>query len=98
MSFARDFHGKRVLVLGLARQGMALARFLAEQGARVTVSDVKMAEPLSDAIKRLDGLGITYALGGHPLELLDECDLLCLSGGVPVDLPIVVEARKRGVE
>jgi UDP-N-acetylmuramoylalanine--D-glutamate ligase len=84
-------------VLGLARQGMALARFLAEQGASVTASDVKTADQLAEAIKSLDGVPIKYALGGHPIELLDGCNLLCLSGGVPVDLPIVVEAQKRGI-
>jgi len=97
MPQARDLTGKSVVVLGLARQGMALARFLAEQGASVTVSDVKTADQLAEAIKSLDGAPIQYALGGHPSELLDGCDLLCLSGGVPVDLPIVVEAQKRGI-
>ncbi len=97
MPQARDLTGKSVVVLGLARQGMALARFLAEQGASVTVSDVKTADQLAEAIKSLEGLPIQYALGGHPSELLDGCDLLCLSGGVPVDLPIVVEAQKRGI-
>jgi UDP-N-acetylmuramoylalanine-D-glutamate ligase len=47
MSHARDLKGKRVVVLGLARQGIALARFLAEQGAQVTVSDVKTADQLA---------------------------------------------------
>jgi UDP-N-acetylmuramoylalanine--D-glutamate ligase len=97
MSLARDLNGMRVVVLGLARQGMALARFLAEQGARVTVSDVKTAEQLADAVTSLESLPVQYALGGHPMELLDGCDLLCLSGGVPVDLPIVIEAQKRGI-
>ncbi|NJM40082.1 MAG: UDP-N-acetylmuramoyl-L-alanine--D-glutamate ligase, partial [Anaerolineae bacterium] len=40
---------------------------------------------------------LKFALGGHPLTLLDECDLLCLSGGVPIDLPIVLEAKRRGI-
>ena len=97
MPVARDLNGKRVMVLGLARQGIALARFLAEQGAHVTVSDVKTAEQLAEAIKGLEGLAIQCALGGHPMELLDGCDLLCLSGGVPVDLPIVVKAQERGI-
>jgi len=97
MPQARDLTGKSVVVLGLARQGMALVRFLAEQGASVTASDVKTADQLAEAIKSLDGVPIKYALGGHPIELLDGCTLLCLSGGVPVDLPIVVEAQKRGI-
>ena len=98
MSQARELANQRIVVLGLARQGIALARFLAEQGAQVTVSDVKTADQLAAAIRSLDGLSIKYVLGGHPAELLDGCDRLCLSGGVPVDLPIVVEAQKRGIE
>ena len=97
MPQAHDLTGKFVVVLGLARQGMALVRFLAEQGASVTVSDVKTADQLAEAIQNLEGAPIKYALGGHPIELLEGCDLLCLSGGVPVDLPIVVEAQKRGI-
>lgn len=89
--------GRRVVVLGLARQGLALSRWLAEQGAQVTVSDVKPASALGDALHALEGLPIRFELGGHPLSLLDDCDLLCLSGGVPIDLPIVVEAVRRGV-
>jgi UDP-N-acetylmuramoylalanine--D-glutamate ligase len=85
---------KRVVVLGLARQGTALARFLVEAGAQVTVSDMHGEEVLAEALAELEGLPIRYALGGHPLDLLKEADLLCLSGGVPTDLPIVKEARK----
>jgi UDP-N-acetylmuramoylalanine--D-glutamate ligase len=96
-SHTRELTHKHIVVLGLARQGMALARFLVEQGASVTVSDVKTGDQLAEAIKSLEGVPVKYALGGHPIELLDGCDLLCLSGGVPVDLPIVVEAQKRGI-
>lgn len=88
---------RRVVVLGLARQGTALSRWLVEGGAQVTVSDSRDADTLGDALHALHGLSIRYELGGHPLSLLDGCDLLCLSGGVPIDLPIVVEARKRGI-
>ncbi|MGH2522559.1 MAG: Mur ligase family protein, partial [Anaerolineales bacterium] len=92
-----DFQGKRIVILGLARQGMALARYLAEAGARVIVSDAQPADKLAAAIAALSDLTIEYALGGHPLSLLDEADLLCLSGGVPSDLPVVREARHRGI-
>jgi len=89
--------GKRVVILGLARQGTALARFFVTQGARVTVSDQQPASALGDALAALDGWPIRYALGGHPETLLDGCDLLCLSGGVPTDLPIVQAARAQGM-
>lgn len=89
--------GKSVVILGLARQGMALARFFVAQGARVTISDQLPAAALQPALAALDGLPIRYVLGGHPETLLDGCDLLCLSGGVPTDLPIVRAARARGI-
>ncbi|CAG0935096.1 UDP-N-acetylmuramoylalanine--D-glutamate ligase [Thermoflexales bacterium] len=85
------------VVLGLARQGLAVTRWLVEQGAQVTVSDAKPEAELPGPIAALRDLKVNLALGGHPLSLLDECDVLCLSGGVPIDLPIVVEARQRGI-
>ena len=48
-------------------------------------------------VNRLPNIQIDWALGGHPLELLDSTDVLCLSGGVPLTLPIVAEAVKRGI-
>jgi UDP-N-acetylmuramoylalanine--D-glutamate ligase len=86
-----------VVILGLARQGVALARFYSMAGTRVTVSDARPRKALSDAIAALDIFDIHYVLGEHPLSLLDGCDLLCLSGGVPLDIPIVKEARQRGI-
>ncbi len=89
--------GKRVLILGAARQGLALARWLARHGARVTLSDARTEAQMASARESLADLPITWALGGHPLELLNDCDLLCLSGGVPLTLPIVAESLKRGI-
>jgi UDP-N-acetylmuramoylalanine--D-glutamate ligase len=89
-----NWQGKRVVILGAARQGTALARWLAVQGARVTLSDMSATVDLSGLA---DLTGLRTALGGHPLTLLDECDVLCLSGGVPIDLPIVLEAKRRGI-
>jgi UDP-N-acetylmuramoylalanine--D-glutamate ligase len=85
------------VVLGLARQGLAVTRWLVEQGAQVTVSDAKPEADLQDPIGSLRDLDVKFVLGGHPLSLLDECDVLCLSGGVPIDLPIVLEAQQRGI-
>ncbi len=89
--------GKRVVVLGLARQGTELARFLALAGAEVTVSDLRDAAALADRLEELSGLPIRFVLGQHPLNLLKGTDLLCLSGGVPLDIPLVVEAQRRGI-
>ncbi len=91
------YRGKSVVILGLARQGVALARYLAQAGARVTVSDRQTEETLAASLAALSDLTIEYVLGDHPLTLLERADLLCLSGGVPYALPIVIEARRRGV-
>lgn len=89
--------GKRVTVLGLARQGTALVRFLAREGAEVTVSDLRDAEALCEALEALEGVPAHYVFGEHSPSILDGADLLCLSGGVPIDAPIVVQARQRGI-
>ncbi|MBI4762302.1 MAG: UDP-N-acetylmuramoyl-L-alanine--D-glutamate ligase [Chloroflexota bacterium] len=92
-----NWKDKRVLILGAARQGLALARWLSIHGARVTLSDMRGEDDLRAAKQSLAGFEITWALGGHPLELLDSADVLCLSGGVPLTLPIVAEAISRGI-
>ena len=92
-----NWSGKRVLILGAARQGLALARWLSIHGARVTLSDMRSAADLRVARESLAEYSIEWALGGHPLELLDSTDVLCPSGGVPLTLPIIVEAVKRGI-
>ncbi len=91
------YSGQRILILGAARQGLALARFLAKQGAQVTLNDNRPAEALQNAVNSLEGLPIRLAFGGHPLNLLDGAELVCLSGGIPLTLPIVQEAARRGI-
>lgn len=91
------WRGKKVVVLGLARQGKSTARYLAERGAHVVISDLRTADELAAARQELIDLPLEYALGGHPPDLLEGADLLCLSGGVPSDLPLAQQARLRGV-
>jgi UDP-N-acetylmuramoylalanine--D-glutamate ligase len=85
------------VILGLARQGKALARHLRGRGAEVVVSDIKPAEALAAEREELAPLGVQFALGGHPLSLLEGAEALFLSGGVPTDLPIVQGALERGL-
>ena len=86
-----------MLVIGAARQGLALARYLAQHGAQVVLNDQRPAEQLSDARLALAGLPVEWVCGGHPLELLDGIDLLCPSGGVPLTLPLIQAAQQRGI-
>jgi UDP-N-acetylmuramoylalanine--D-glutamate ligase len=88
---------RQVLIIGAARQGTALARYLAAQGARVILNDARSAAEVQEAQDQLKDISIEWALGGHPLTLLDHTDLVCPSGGVPLDLSLVAEARQRGI-
>ena len=92
-----SFTGKKIVILGLARQGLALARFFVSEGAHVVVSDMANAEKLQGELTTLGDLPVELALGGHPLSLLDGCDLLCLSGGVPPQIEVVQAAIARGI-
>ncbi|MFN2166103.1 MAG: UDP-N-acetylmuramoyl-L-alanine--D-glutamate ligase, partial [Anaerolineae bacterium] len=92
-----NFSGVRALVVGLAREGTSLARFLAEHQAQVTATDVKPAENLAANLAVLDGLPIRFSLGGHPLALLDDVDIVFVSPGVPLEIPLVDEARHRHI-
>lgn len=92
-----DWDGMRVTVIGAARQGQAAARFFTRQGAQVTINDQHPAEQHQAAMQSLKHLPIDWELGGHPLTLLDRTDLLCLSGGIPLTLPLIQEAERRGI-
>lgn len=90
------YENQRVTIFGLGREGTALARFLVQHGAKVTVTDIKEAEALRDPIDELRGFPVHYMLGGHPKESL-EADAIFVSPGVPQELPILAEARRRGI-
>ena len=93
----QTFAGRKIVILGLARQGVALARFFASIGAKVVVSDLASPEKLQDEISALEPLSVEMVLGSHPLSLLNDCALLCLSGGVPPQHPLVQAALKQNI-
>ena len=92
-----NWNGRRVLILGAARQGLALARWLSLHGARVTLNDARSADEVRLARESLAEHQMDWVFGGHPIELLDSADVLCISGGIPLTLPIVAEAVRRGI-
>jgi UDP-N-acetylmuramoylalanine--D-glutamate ligase len=92
-----DWNGKRVIILGGARQGQAAARWLSRHDAHVTVNDRRTEQQMAGARSALAGSKVSWVLGSHPLELLDQADILCISGGIPLDNPLIVEAVKRSL-
>jgi UDP-N-acetylmuramoylalanine--D-glutamate ligase len=91
-----DLSGKRVLVVGLGKSGVASALFMKERGARVTVSDAKPEEQLRNEIPVLLDHGIAVETGGHGERTFRGQDLIVVSPGVPVDAPLLVQARAVG--
>jgi UDP-N-acetylmuramoylalanine--D-glutamate ligase len=91
-----DLQNKRVLVVGLGKSGVASALFLKSKGARVTVSDTKRPDELKEEIPRLLDEGITVETGGHGERTFQNQDLIVVSPGVPLDAPLLVQARSLG--
>ncbi len=91
-----EIAGKHILVVGLARSGVAAAEFLAARGARVTVNDAKPEAELKDA-ESLRAKGIEVVGGAHPRELFEQSDLIVVSPGVPLALEPFQLAKAAGV-
>ncbi|MBQ7455917.1 MAG: UDP-N-acetylmuramoyl-L-alanine--D-glutamate ligase [Clostridia bacterium] len=91
------WQGKRVLVLGMARSGVAVAQLLCKYGATPLLNDRKTAKELGDALAPLRELPCEWHLGEEPIGLLDGCDVLLISPGVAIDSPIVLAAKEKGI-
>jgi UDP-N-acetylmuramoylalanine--D-glutamate ligase len=87
---------RKISVIGAARSGVAVAKLLQSQGSLVFVSDKTGPEKLKTEAQMLHELGIVYELGGHSDRVYD-CSLIAISPGVPSNAPVVLEARKRGI-
>src|SRR5436305_14864190 len=97
----RQMHlrGKRALLIGLGQHegGTGVVRYLTRAGAAVTVTDRQDAAALEPAIRSLDGLSVTYLLGGHEGVRVRDYDLVVRNPGVPTDAPLLRDAREAGI-
>jgi len=92
-----NLRGKKVLVVGLARTGVALSRFLVPAGARVTVTDLAPPAELAEMRALIQDLPVEEELGvPEPARVLDY-DLILPSPGVPPELPWLEKARRHGL-
>ena len=85
--------GKRIVVVGLARSGVAAAGYLARQGARVVATDRKPAEQLEEAALNLARSGVELELGGHREATVVGASLVVVSPGVLWELPELAIGR-----
>ncbi|MGD0096537.1 MAG: UDP-N-acetylmuramoyl-L-alanine--D-glutamate ligase [Terracidiphilus sp.] len=92
-----ELKGKKVLVVGLGKSGLAAALFLRRRGAQVTVSDVRSADQLAKEIPALIEAGIMVEAGGHGLLTFRRQDLIVVSPGVPLDTPELAQVKSFGL-
>ncbi|MCL6640433.1 MAG: UDP-N-acetylmuramoyl-L-alanine--D-glutamate ligase [Candidatus Rokubacteria bacterium] len=88
--------GRRAVVVGLARSGVAAARLLSRAGARVTATDTKPLDALGPEVRALAEAGVRLLVGGVHPEATADADLVVVSPGVPLDSPQLGPARSRG--
>lgn len=93
-----EYNGKKALVCGMARSGIAAAKLLNRLGARVTLQDMKKREEISADVLALEGEGIVLYTGANPDEIACAQDLIVLSPGIPCDLPFIAAEEEAGIE
>ncbi len=86
----------RIVVIGAGRSGLSAAAYLTKRGRDVVMNE-RRVQPDAATVARLAELNIPGVWGDHPLALLDACDEVLLSPGVPPSLPFVQEALARGI-
>jgi UDP-N-acetylmuramoylalanine--D-glutamate ligase len=91
------YSGQHLVVVGLARSGLAVARFLKASGARITVTDRAPQEALGPYVAEARQMGLGLELGGHCQTTLDAADTIIISPGVPHTIEPLERARSRGV-
>ena len=92
-----DLKGKKVLVVGMARTGIAAAKFLKEKGSLVTTTEVKPKEEMKEAVEALRGMNVSEEWGGHQTETFLKQDLIVVSPGVDLNIEPVQKAIQHGV-
>ena len=95
---AFDVNGKRVMVCGMARSGIAAAKLLCELGAQVTISDLKEESAFDGALSFLHSMNCTFALGEKPDAYIAGQDIMVISPGIPWAKDFVQSAIAQGVE
>jgi len=88
-----ELRGKRVLVVGLARTGVATALFCSARGAVVHATDTRSEAEIGDSVARLRDVGVALSFGAHDESILRAQDLVIPSPGVAADAPLLLAAK-----
>lgn len=90
---------KKVLIVGLGvlGGGVGVAKFFAQKGAEVTVTDLKNRDELKPSLEKLKKYHISYVLGKHRQEDFKTCNLIVKNPAVPANSPYLAIAKKAGI-
>lgn len=91
------YRGKKVLIVGFGLSGVAVARYMGKQGARITVTDMKQRTEFTKAIDQTVDLKIEFEFGRHSSKYFLGADLIVVSPGVPLNIKPLEEAREKGI-
>ena len=97
MALGMDLNGRRVLVVGLARTGLATVRFLKAKGSMVSTTEANPKEQMKDAILELNGMDIQMEWGGHQTETFLKQDLIVVSPGVDLRIEPIQKALEKDI-
>lgn len=92
-----EFTGKKIVVVGAGQSGRVLCRFFSQEGAQVVLSDNREQDAVPD-IESLRAEGVCFDFGGHSRDYFIGADLIAISPGVPMSIPVLAEALKAGVQ
>lgn len=92
-----ELHGKHILVVGLGRTGVAVARFLSARGASITISDAAPEDTHGEVVREMRDLGASLEFGEHRRQTFTTADVIVLSPGVPHTIPMIQAARDKGL-
>ena len=92
-----EYNGKKALVCGMAKSGIAAAKLLKKLGAEVTLQDMKKREDIAADVLNLENEGIVLYTGANPDDIACAQDIIVLSPGIPCDLPFILAAEEAGV-
>ena len=93
-----DLDGRKVLVVGMARTGLATAKFLKAKGSIVSTTEMKPKEEMIEAIQELDRIEIQMEWNGHQTETFLKPDLIVVSPGVDLHIEPIQKALKKGIQ
>ncbi|MBA4416448.1 MAG: UDP-N-acetylmuramoyl-L-alanine--D-glutamate ligase [Syntrophus sp. (in: bacteria)] len=87
-----------ILIVGLGKTGVALARFLSGMGRKIAITDAKNPEALALPLKELEGISYAGFFGGHDRDVFLSAPMIIVSPGVDTQMPLLGEAREKGIK